>query len=386
MNRYELRAGIVMSLVMMLRMFGLFLILPVFSIYARKDPSASPMLIGLALGGYGITQAILQIPMGKLSDWIGRKPVIIGGLLCFALGSFIATSVQTIYGAIIGRIIQGTGAISPAVMSLLADMTREEVRTKVMSLVGMSIGFSFLLALLIAPLIVEHINMSGIFMVSGLAALIAILVLMWLPEKTESFNTEPTKETEEPISPNSKQKLRSNYIGVGCLHAVLTMNFIVVPITLADRLNLATKTHAMIYLLAMLISIPPFILIVWRSRQKNNWHISSMVIAFLLITELLLPWFGTTKISIILLLGCFFIGFNFLEASMPANVSRESKKKNRGTIMGIYATWQFMGAFLGGVLGGILLHQFGNTSVFYGSAVLIIFWLIAHLKTRRCYL
>ena len=383
MNALEWRVAFSLSAVYAVRMLGLFMILPVFALYAQSLPQSSELLAGIAIGIYGLTQAIFQIPLGIASDRIGRKPVIIGGLLVFALGSIIAALSHSIEMIIVGRTLQGMGAVAAATMALAADLTREENRSRVMAFIGMTIGLSFMAAIILGPIIYTKAGMSGIFWFTfGLALCGILLVLFVVP-------------TPLHIRAHRDAGIISNYLlkalkntsllrmnaGVFALHLIMTANFLVVPTLFTQELGLPTLDHWKIYLpvflVAFLGSIP--LIIVAEKRHKIKPMLLA-AIALLVIAEILLALGYAEKNSLLIAFALFFLGFNFLEAIQPSLVAKYSAVQTKGTAMGIYNSTQFLGIFVGGVLGGWVNQQWQTAGVFWLSALVAGAWLVTTLK------
>lgn len=361
-----------------LRMLGLFLILPVFSLYARDLQGATPTLIGIALGAYGITQALLQIPFGFLSDRIGRKPIITLGLILFALGSIIAAMADTITGVIIGRAIQGTGAIAAATMALVADLTREDQRTKAMALIGLSIGLSFAVALAAGPVLNQWIGVPGLFWLTALLAVFGIAVLhLGVPQVTTShhhLDVEPAPQQFLRVLGDSQ--LMRLALGIFILHLLLTASFIVIPLSLQDESGLDSAYHGYIYLPVLVTSILamlPFIILAEKKRRMKEVFIGA--VAVLGVAELVWRYFHPSLAVTIGALWLFFTAFNLLEATLPSLVSKQSPAGSKGTAMGVYSTCQFLGAFVGGWAGGAVYGHFGFEGVFTFCAAMVAVWL-----------
>jgi MFS family permease len=379
MSRLELRAVLSLSGIYMLRMLGLFMILPVFALYATGLKGVTPALTGLAIGMYGVTQALLQIPAGLLSDRVGRKPVIIGGLLLFALGSVIAANADSIYMVIFGRAIQGAGAIAAAIMALVADLTREEHRIKAMALIGMSIGLSFALALVIGPVLARWDGVPGIFWITAVLALLGVLVVAFVvPRPAESRVHRESEAVPAQFGRVLRMPdlLRLN-LGILMLHCILTATFVVIPLVLRDEAGLAATAHWEVYLpvlVASVLTMVPFIML-----AEGRGYIKPVflgAIAMLSLVQLALYQLSATLVSVVILLWLFFSAFNLLESMLPSLVSRVAPADCRGTAMGFYSSSQFFGAFLGGSLGGWLHGRFGLHSVFICSAVAAVLWLL----------
>ncbi|MBE9562421.1 MAG: MFS transporter [Proteobacteria bacterium] len=380
----ERRATIALASIMSVRMLGLFMILPVFALYAQELPDATPTLVGLGIGIYGLTQAIFQIPFGMLSDRFGRKPIIYTGLIIFAIGSVIAALSTTITGIIIGRAIQGCGAIAAALLALTADLTREEHRTKAMAIMGMSIGSSFLLALIFGPIFYHWINLPGIFWLTAMLALVgvAILYLMVPQSVTSSFHrdTEPVPTQFKRVLQNT-QLLRLD-IGILMLHLLLTSLFVVLPIAL--KTELSVDKHWLVYvsvLIASVIVMIPFIIIAEKYNKIKPVFVGA--VAILGLSQLGFSYFHHSLVGIIIMLFFFFTAINLLEASLPSLISKIAPADSKGTAMGVYSSSQFFGAFLGGVSGGWLHQHYGISSVFTFCAILTLIWLLLAMTMQK---
>ncbi len=379
MTQTEKRATVGLAGVYGLRMFGLFIILPVFAFYAEHLPGGNNYtLVGIALGAYGLTQAVLQIPMGWLSDRIGRKPVIYTGLVLFAAGSFIAAFAADIYWVIIGRIIQGAGAISAAVMALAADLTREEHRTKAMAVIGMTIGLVFALSLAVAPALNQWIGVSGIFTMTGILALSAILVVKkFIPDPHISRFHRDTEAAPESFGSvlRNRQLLRLDY-GIFALHATLMALWLVVPLTLREA-GVAADDHWQIYLpvlfFSMLLIIPA---IIYGEKKAKLKQIFVAAIALLLCGQIALAMTAGSVWGTALALLIFFTAFNLLEASLPSLISKIAPVGAKGTAIGIYSSTQFLGAFAGAAIGGYLMEHYGYLTLFVFCSGLVLVWLI----------
>ena len=377
MSSTERRAAFGLAGIYGFRMIGLFLILPVFALYAQDLSGATPILVGLAIGIYGLTQALLQIPFGMLSDRIGRTPVIVTGLLLFAAGSVIAATADDIHWIIVGRAIQGSGAISAAVMALAADLTRESQRTKAMAMIGATIGLSFALALIMGPLLGEWVGISGIFWFTLAAALsgIVLLVLVVPTPRKQRFHrdTEPVPALLRRVAMDP-QLLRLDW-GIFSLHLMMTSLFLAFPLKLRDA-GLAPQDHSLFYLpvLALsLLAMVPFIVLAERHGRMKPVFLGAIGVLGLSVLGLYLGASGLWALG--LLLWVFFTAVNLLEASLPSLVSKFAPADAKGSAMGIYSTSQFLGAFVGGAFGGWAHHAFGLEAVFLVSAVGAFVWL-----------
>ncbi|MCP5141495.1 MAG: MFS transporter [Chromatiales bacterium] len=362
-----------------LRMFGLFLILPVFALYAERLDGYTATLTGLAIGIYGLTQAGLQIPFGLASDRFGRKPVITVGLILFALGSVVAATSAHIYGVIAGRALQGSGAIAAVVMALNADLTREIVRTKAMAIIGMSIGAAFFAAMLGGPILNQWIGVPGLFWLTALLALGGLAVIHLItPDPVESR----VHRDAEPVPEQLGQVLRDPQLlrldaGIFLLHMILTALFIAVPLALRDRVGLPGAEHWKVYLPVMLLSIPamvPFVILAEAKGRMKGVFLGAVAVIGL--AQLALAWSHDGLWWIGGVLFAFFAAFNILEATLPSLISKLAPPDKKGSAMGVYSSGQFLGAFLGGSLGGFLLGQFGMTGVFVLTAVAASVWLL----------
>lgn len=376
MTPLELRAGLSLASIFALRMLGLFLILPVFAVAAARLPGGDNLtLVGIALGAYGLTQALLQLPFGMASDRYGRKPVIVFGLLLFAAGSFLAAAAPDIYWTILGRALQGAGAISAAVTALAADLTREQHRTKVMALIGSSIGLMFAFSLVAAPALDAIIGLSGLFVLTGLLALAAIwLVLRVVPDPPPAEHHEL-----EPVGFRTVlfdgQLLRLNF-GILTLHFIQMAMFIVVPGALVASGGIPVAAHWKIYLPVVLASfvlmLPPIFYAERRARIKPVFV--GAVFVLLLAQGGFLYGSGLFN-ALVANLVVFFVVFNILEATLPSLVSRIAPPQAKGTALGIYNTTQSLGLFLGGAAGGWLAQHFGASGIFGVGIVLALLWL-----------
>ncbi len=379
MTPLERRAALSLSSIYSIRMLGLFMLFPVISLYQDKLAEATPALIGLAIGIYGLTQGLLQIPFGLLSDRIGRKPVIYMGLLLFALGSVVAAMSDSIYGVIAGRALQGCGAIAAAIMALTADLTREEHRTKAMALIGMSIGTAFALALVLGPLFDHWVGLSGLFWFTAVMALLGMLVLKVMVPNAVS---QRLHRDAEPVPAQFGQILRDTQllrldVGIFTLHMILTASFVVFPLVLQDVLGLDSARHWWVYLPVLLLSVMamvPFIIMAERHRRMKKVFLGAVLFVGLAQLGLAL-WYDQFWPALFMLL-LFFTAFNLLEASLPSLVSKMAPPASKGTAMGFYSSSQFLGAFLGGSLGGVLQGQFGYSSVFILGAAMALAWLL----------
>jgi MFS family permease len=374
MSPQERRVGAALASIFGLRMLGLFLILPVFAVYAPNLPGGHDLgLVGLAMGAYGLTQAVLQIPFGIASDRWGRKPVIVVGLLLFVLGSFIAAWAPDMHWMIAGRVVQGAGAISAAVTALAADLTREEQRTKVMAMIGSSIGLVFALSLVVAPLLYGWIGMGGLFVLTGGLALLAIAVLLNVvptPPRVPALVRLPLRRV---LVDGDLLKLN---LGIGVLHMIQMAMFVVLPRALIEYGGLAAAEHWKVYLPAVLASFAVMVPAIIAAEKKDRMRlVFRTAIALIAVVQLGLYLFGDSLAGLALCLLLFFVAFNILEATLPSLVSRTAPPEAKGAALGVYNTTQAIGLFLGGALGGLIAQRLGSGAVFAVCGGLALVWL-----------
>jgi MFS family permease len=357
------------------RMLGLFLVLPVFALYARDLEGHTPFLVGLALGIYGLTQAVLQIPFGMASDRLGRKPVIAAGLLIFAAGSVVAAVADDIYAVVIGRALQGAGAIGAAVIALVADSTREESRSRAMAVIGISVGASFALSLVLGPALNNAIGVPGIFWLTAVLGVAGIgIVGFWVPTPAPIQTNAPA----ERVPANFLRVLRDPQLlrfdfGILVLHATLTALFVVVPVALLDYGAMPVDTHWKIYLPVILISAALLFPLLALSEEHARAGFAGLILIVVVSQITLFAGFGSLP-GLAAGMLIFFVGFNVLEASLPALISKTAPAEAKGTAIGVYSTSQFLGAFFGGAVGGWLHGSFGIRSVFVFTTALLMIW------------
>ncbi|HEY5898545.1 MAG TPA: MFS transporter [Burkholderiales bacterium] len=382
MSAAELRAGTSLASVYGLRMLGLFFILPIFAVHARTLKGGMDLgLVGIAIGGYGLAQGILQIPFGMASDRWGRKPMIYIGLLIFAAGSFLGIAAGDIWTAIAARILQGAGAINSVAMALAADLTREQHRTKIMAMIGATIGLMFAVSLVGAPVLYHYVGMGGVFALTGVLSLLAIAVVKYfVPEP-------PPRTPRAAVAPVSAavifapEQLRLN-LGIFVLHIVLYAMFVVVPPMLVAE-GLALTGHWKLYLPVVLGS---FVLMVpgvfYADRRNRPKPVLLASVALLTLVQALLAVARLDILALAVLMLLFFVAFNVLEAMLPALVSRVAPAEGRGTVIGFYNTTQTLGVFFGGLVGGSIAKHYGSSAVFLTCALLSALWFVAALRMR----
>ena len=382
MNKSERRSIGGLAAIYAMRMLGLFLILPVFALYAGTLRGHTLFLTGMALGVYGLTQAVLQIPFGMLSDRFGRKPVIAAGLGIFAVGSVIAAVSDTIHGVILGRALQGSGAISAAVIAMAADLTREEVRTKAMAILGVTIGASFVTALLLGPLLYKVIGVPGIFWLTAGLALSAVIVLQsWVPTPVRSsIHRDAQAVPGQFLCLLRDSRLLRLDVGILILHCALMAMFVVVPLALAEYAGMSAGDLWKVYLPVVLSSAIFLFPLSYLADKKNMTRPVFTAAVFVLILSQALLFYEYRSLSgIVMGLFLFFLAFNILEAMLPALISKTAPADKKGTAVGIYSTFQFLGVFIGGSVGGWLYGEYGMTVVFEFVGVLLFIWFLLAL-------
>ena len=361
------------------RMLGLFMLIPVFSIYAIKLTDSTPTLVGIALGCYGLSQGLLQIPFGMLSDRFGRKPIITLGLLLFAAGSLIGTYTDSIYGMIIARTLQGTGAIGSVLIALLADLTSDKDRTKAMAVIGVTIGLSFSLAMVISPLLTHQFGLSSIFFLTAILAALGLLLLHTaIPTpKKEPFHTNQESNPRQFKEVLFNRHLQRLDIGIFSQHLILTSTFFAVPILLQQQIAQGKLLQAAHFYLPLMIfaflAMVPFIIFAERKHHIKGVFVASVALTTLsqLILALTYHSFGSLCASMFI----YFVAFNVLEAMLPSLVSKQAPAKLKGTAMGIYSSSQFLGIFAGGAISGIVYQFTGPQGIFISNALIALVWL-----------
>ena len=381
MSQEEKKASLGLAGIFSMRMLGLFMILPVMSLYTENLDGMTPLLLGLAISIYGLTQALLQIPFGLMSDRFGRKRIITIGLLLFVAGSIVAAMSTTIYGIIAGRALQGSGAVAAAVMALAADLTSEQNRTKIMATIGISIGVSFGIAMVLGPVMASFYGLSGIFWFTALLATVGIVILHTVVPQPRKISVH---KDAEPIPALMGKVLKDGQllrldIGIFCLHLVMTAMFVVLPLLLQGKLGIAADKHWMVYLPVLglsVVAMVPFVILAEKKRKMKQVFVGA--VGLLSIASMGLYIFSGSLWGMIGSLFVFFMAFNLLEATLPSLISKIAFAGGKGTAMGVYSSAQFFGAFCGGLMGGLVWDGYGLTSVFLVcSGILFIWFLIA---------
>jgi len=375
----EKRVVGVAALIAMLRMFGLFALLPVLALYASGLDGVTPLQIGLAVGAYGLTQAVLQIPLGMLSDRIGRRPVIIGGLFIFAVGSIVAATSDTIQMVIVGRLLQGAGAISATLAAMITDGTREQVRTRSMAVFGIGIGLSFVIALIAGPAIAAYAGVPALFWIAAVLALVGAALLRLIPDDIE----QPATQREWNLRPALRPDLLRLDFYVFLLHAILTASFVALPFLFTKTLTLPVTSHWKIYVGALLLSLFGTVPLILRDERQGKEATVGLAVGLILIGLLLLSFTAFSVFPVFVALTLFFAGFNFLEAGLPARLSILAAGEARGATLGVFSSSQFLGAFVGGLIGGRFLSSGHPTDVFFVCALLAGIWLASSSIFRK---
>ncbi|AWB68757.1 MFS transporter [Saccharobesus litoralis] len=382
LTRYEKKIASACASVFGLRMLGLFMLMPVMAVYGQDLQGFSPLWVGIIIGAYGLTQALLQIPMGLLSDKFGRKPIILIGLVLFAIGSLVAANSDHVIGVALGRFLQGMGAIAAAVLALAADVTREEQRPKVMAVIGMCIGLSFAVAMVLGPLVAANAGIHGIFWLTAILAGVGILIVLFaLPNTVNRGAQRDAIAVPAQLGQLIKNsQLRSLNIGVFFLHLQLTTLFVIIPGLLVAS-GMSSEKHWMLYLPALLCSFVVMVpLLIWAMKKHKEAAVFKISISVLALSMLVVGWVQQQTSVLIVALITFFAAFNYLEANLPAWVSRIAPAGQKGSAMGIFSTCQFAGAFFGGVLGGWLLQNTSEFVALVAIAALALPWLLLSTK------
>ena len=371
----ERRAVLALASLYSFRMLGLFMVLPLLGVYAAGMPGATPAMLGLALGAYGLTQAALQLPLGWLSDRVGRRPIILLGLSAFIAGSLVAAYAETLNGIIVGRFLQGCGAIAAALTAMAADYTRDSQRTKTMAIIGASVGLSFVIALVLGPVLAAVGGLGLVFMTTaGMGVIGFLLVALVLPKvpAVQASTTGAAWQANHIFGGG----LPVLYTGIFLLHGIIMATFLVVPDRLANTVGFPADHHWAVYLGAVIISVPPALLLMRRGRGGDNPRRVLLISVIALLAGSLVALNVPDLYGITLGLVFFFIGINTLEAVLPALVTRIAPDRSRGAAMGVFSSCQFLGIFVGGSAGGFVLGSGGLMAISSLVAVLTLVWLL----------
>jgi MFS family permease len=376
MTRYELRSTIALGVVLVSRLLGLFMIYPVFTGYASHLHGATPVMIGIALGAYGLTQGLLQIPYGLVSDRIGRKPTIVAGLLLFALGSVVAALSHSIEGAIIGRTLQGTGAIGSVVLATVADITREEVRTRAMAFVGMTIGLSFAVAIVLGPVFADTIGVFGIYWLTAALAILGIVITFVVVPDQAHAGYHPGTRGSSPLRDviGNAQLIRLD-LSIFILHLILTANFLTIPLMLLHGLHIPVGHDWIVYLAVLAISIVLMVPAIFMTEKGGNSKDTLLATIILIaVSQLGLLCWSSDPVVVSVALVALFTGFNIMEALLPSLITKVAPASAKGAAAGVFSSAQFLGIFAGGALGGLADAERGATGVFALTLIAALIW------------
>lgn len=375
LNPQERKASVLLALLFSTRMLGLFLLTPIFAVAAQSIPGGNNATkVGIALGAYGLTQAIMQIPLGMASDKWGRRPVIMGGMLLFVLGGVVSALAQSVDGIIVGRVLQGLGAISAAITAWVADATRPEVRTRAMAMVGSAIGLSFAVSLVLSPVLVGQFGLSGLFWAISLLGFVCLLLATFaIPEYPQA---EPIIRAKASDVLKQGDLLRLNF-GVFALHFILMMLFVVIPGLLAQLGQFDSGSLWKVYLPVIVLSFALMIpMVIYTEVRKAHRRVLQWLVLALAAIMALMPWASFSLWAMVVALFVFFVIFNTLEALQPSMVSRVAPAEYKGLAMGFYNTTQSLGVFGGGLTGGVIAATVGvHWALWIGAALALLWWL-----------
>lgn len=381
MTSLEKKTILSLSAILSLRMMGLFMALPLFSLYLLQEKNASPQLVGIAIGIYGLTQGILQIPFGASSDYFGRKKIIAFGLLLFIAGSSLIALSSSIQLIILGRALQGAGAIGSTVIALLADLTHENQRSKAIAFIGMMIGTSFSIALVAGPALVPWLGFKGIFWLSALFGLIALLILYTVTPNPTTISVKKIPFTFQIVPTLFNKTLTSLYISIFILHFIFIISFMNLPLTLKNTLHLAGNKQWIIYLPTLMTGfIVSIIFIVIAEKKGMIKKIFNVGIIFICLAEALLFTIRPNIFYYLVAIFLFFTGFSTLEALLPSLISRQAPQAHKGSALGVYSSAQFSGIFIGGLVGGWLMNHYHAIVLYLMNFILSVLWIIITAK------
>jgi len=381
-----LKHAVPIAAIFSFRMLGLFMLIPVFTVYATQLKDATPTLIGIALGSYGLSQGLLQIPFGMLSDRFGRKSILTIGLLLFASGSLLGAYSHSIYDMILARTLQGTGAIGSVLIALLADLTPDKQRVKAMAVIGVTIGLSFSLAMIISPAMAHHFGLAGIFY---LTTFLAILGLFLLHTAIPTPEKEPFHMDSEASPARFKHVIKNKHlqrlnIGIFFQHMILMSTFFSIPMILQQHVirgHLAQQWHFYLPLMVCaFLAMIPFIMLAERKHQMKHVFVTSVIITGL--SQLVLAFTYQHWFSICGAMFTYFVAFNILEASLPSLISRQASADSKGTAMGIYSSSQFLGIFAGGTFAGLIFQAAGSQGIFIANSIIALLWLLVASRMK----
>ena len=372
LSQVEVKSTIIIFLIYMFRMLGIFMIFPILSIFLSDYEGATPFLIGIALGIWGLTNAIFQIPLGILSDVIGRKKVILLGLTIFLIGSLVAANANDITNVILGRTLQGIGAIAGTLMALISDVSSEKNRTMIMAFIGIGIGFSFFISFLIGPIIGHAFQLSGVFLAAAIFSFISVILIMFFPDKDDAQLSQRFQFTQIKTLFNNKE-IVNHFAGIFILHLILTACFIAIPITLTNIHDIDSKEYPQVFSfvlsMALIMIIP---MLIFERKKPEQARLFS---TFLLLCSLvIMTIFYSSPIYTILALIIFMGSFSVIEASLPSSTSKIVPNHSRGSSMGFFSTFQFLGTFAGGVVGGFVLGSSSLSVIFLVCAIIAGIW------------
>ena len=381
LSQLEAKSTIIIFLIYMFRMLGIFMIFPILSIFLSDYDGATPFLIGIALGIWGLTNAIFQIPLGILSDVIGRKKVILLGLVIFFIGSLVAANANDIMSVILGRTLQGIGAIAGTLMALISDVSSEKNRTMIMAFIGIGIGFSFFISFLLGPIIGHAFQLSGVFLAAAIFTLLSVILILFFPDVNETKLSTRFEFTEIKKLFRNKE-IVNHFTGIFILHLILTACFVAIPITLTDIHDIASNEYPQVFSFILSMSLVVIIPMLIFERKKPEQ--ARLLSTFLLLCSLvIMTIYYLNPIYTVLALIIFMGSFSVIEASLPSSTSKIVPTQFRGSSMGFFSTFQFLGTFVGGVIGGIVLGSSSLSAIFLVCAIIAGIWFLTSFVQMR---